>query len=79
MSLDELVKLPTYSMARIASETDDFVRRAPFPITNVSPAAEPMTPPTHNASRVLCPNWRPSSLTDVYTPEGVRLIMGWFK
>ena len=43
MSLGELVKLPTYSMARIASETDDFVRRAPFPITNVSPAAEPMT------------------------------------
>ena len=38
MSLDELVKLPTYSMARIASETDDFVHRAPFPITNVSPA-----------------------------------------
>ena len=78
MSLDELVKLPTYSMARIASETDDFVRRAPFPITNVSPAAEPMPTPTQHASRVLCPNWRPSSLTDVYTPEGVRLIMGWF-
>ena len=79
MSLDELVKLPTYSMARVASETDDFVRRAPFPITNVSPAAEPMPTPTQHASRVLCPNWRPSSLTDVYTPEGVRLIMGWFK
>ena len=29
ISLGELVKLPTYSMARIASETDDFVRRAP--------------------------------------------------
>ena len=38
-----------------------------------------MSTPTHNASRVLCPNWRPSRLTDVYTPEGVRLIMGWFK
>ena len=79
MSLDELVKLPAYSMARIASETDDFVRRAPFPITNVPPATEPMTAPTHHASRVLCPNWRPSGLTDVYTPEGVRLIMGSFK
>ena len=79
MSLDELVKLPKYSIARIASETDDFVRRALFPITNVSPAAEPMTAPTHHASRVLCPNWRPSSLTDAYTPEGVRLIVSWFK
>ena len=78
MSLAELVKLPTYSMARIASETDDFVRRAPFPITNVSPAAEPMTAPTHHATRVLCLNWRPSALTGVYTPDGVRLIMGWF-
>ena len=75
----ELVKLPTYSMARIASETDGFVRRAPFPITNVSPAAEPMPAPTQHAPRVLCPNWRPSSSTDVYTPEGVRLIMSWFK
>ena len=79
MSLGELVKLPAYSMARIASETDDFFRRTPFPITSLSPAAEPMTAITHHASRLLYPNWRPSSLIGVYTPGDVRLIMGWFK
>ena len=74
-SLDEMIKLPTYSMARIASESDDFVLRAPFPVTNVSPEDDPM-PPVPNASEFSPdPYWRPSKLTDVHTAGGIKRIM----
>ena len=71
LSLDELVKLPSYSMARVTSESDDFVRMAPFPVTNVSPAADPMPEVSDAASGVTNPDWRPKAITDVYTHEGV--------
>ena len=78
-SLDEMIKLPTYSMARIASESDDFVLRAPFPVTNVSPEDDPM-PPVPEASELSPdPDWRPSALTDVYTVGGIKRIMAWFE
>ena len=79
LSLDELVKLPSYSMARVTSESDDFVRMAPFPVTNVSPAADPMPEVSDAASGVTNPDWRPKAITDVYTHEGVRKIMAWFE
>ena len=31
------------------------------------------------SERAADPDWRPSSLTDVYTPEGIRAIMTWFE
>ena len=34
-SLDELIKLPSYSMARIASKPGGFVLWAPFPVTTL--------------------------------------------
>ena len=79
LSLDELVKLPSYSMARVTSESDDFVRLAPFPVTNVSPAADPMPEVSDAASGVTNPDWRPKAITDVYTHEGVSKIMAWFE
>ena len=52
-------------MARVANESDEFVMRAPFPVTNVSPAANPM-PPVPDASTTMDdPDWRPTSLLDV--------------
>ena len=43
LSLDDITKkLPSYSMARVANESDEFVIRAPFPMTNVSPKDDPM-------------------------------------
>ena len=77
-SLDELIKLPTYSMARIASDPGDFVLRAPFPVMNVSPAAGPMPPVADPRERSLDLVWRPAQLTDVYTIDGITEIMAWF-
>jgi hypothetical protein len=79
MTLDAIVKLLSYSMARVASEADGFVRLAPFSVTNVSPAAEPMPEVPDARHGVADPGWRPSARTNVYTPDGVRQIMGWFK
>ena len=76
--LDELIQLPTYSMARVASETDDFIRRAPMPTTNVSPAAGPMPPPPTYSTCGGDGSWRPRTLTDVYTEAGILKIVGWF-
>ena len=78
-SLDEMIKLPTYSMARIASESDDFVLRAPFPVTNVSPEDDPMPPVPEASEFSPDPDWRPSALTDVYTVGGIKRIMAWFE
>ena len=78
LSLDELVKLPSYSMVRATSESDDFVRLAPFPVANVSPAADPMPEVSDAASGVANPDWRPKTTIDVYTHDGVRKIMAWF-
>ena len=78
-SLDEMIKLPTYSMARIASESDDFVLRAPFPVTNVSPEDDPMPPVPEASEFSPDPDWRPSVLTDVYTVGGIKRIMAWFE
>ena len=66
-------------MARVASETDDFVRLAPFPVANVSPAADPMPEVSDAASGVANPDWRPKTIPDVYTHDGVRKIMAWFE
>ena len=66
-------------MARVASESDDFVRLAPFPVTNVSPAADPMPEVSDAASGVANPDWRPKTITDVYTHKGVIKIMAWFE
>ena len=79
LSLDELVKLPSYSMARVTSESDGFVRLAPLPVTNVSPAADPMPEVSDAASGATNPDWRPKTITDVYTHEGVTKIMAWFE
>ena len=78
-SLDEMIKLPTYSMARIASESDDFILRAPFPVTNVSPEDDPMPPVPEAGEFSPDPDWRPSVLTDVYTVGGIKRIMAWFE
>ena len=67
LSLGELVQLPSYSVARVTSESDDFVRLAPFPVTNVSPAADPMPEVSDAASGVANPDWRPKTITDVCT------------
>ena len=77
LSLDELVKLPSYSMARVTPEADDFVRLAPFPVTNVSP--DPMPEVSDAASGVPNPDWRPKTITDVCTHKGVIKIMAWFE
>ena len=80
LSLDELVKLPSYPMARVTSESDGFVRLAPFPVTNVSPAADPMPEVRDAASGVANPDWRPKTITDMYThKKGVIKIMAWFE
>jgi site-specific DNA-cytosine methylase len=79
VSLDEMIKLPTYSMARIASESDDFILRAPFPVTNVSPEDDPMPPVPEAGEFSPDPDWRPSVLTDVYTVGGIKRIMAWFE
>ena len=79
MMLDDIIKLLSYSMARVASEADGFVRLAPFPVTNMSPAAEPIPEVPDARHGVADPGWRPSALTNVYTPDGVRRIMGWFE
>ena len=78
LSLDDIIKLPSYSMARVANESDEFVMRAPFPVTNVSPADDPMPPVKDASATASDPDWRPSSLLDVYTEAGVRAIMNWF-
>ena len=78
-SLDEIIKLPTYSMARVASESDDFVLRAPFPATNVSPEDDPMTPVPEASEFSPDPDWRPSTLTDACTVGGIKQIMAWFE
>ena len=78
LSLDDIVKLPSYSMARVANESDEFVIRAPFPVTNVSPADDPMPPVSDANATADDPDWRPTSLLDVYTEAGVRAIMNWF-
>ena len=78
MTLDEVIKLPSYSMARVAAESDEFVRRAPMPVTNVSPPEDPMPAPAEAAQDVSDPDWRPRTLTDVYTSDGIRQIVGWF-
>ena len=77
-TLEELTKLPTYSMARVASEADVYVRLAPYPVTNLSPKDDPMPEPPDFAANVADPDWRPTALTDVYTAEGIRRIMSWF-
>ena len=78
MTLGNFIKLPSYSMARVASEVDDFIRLAPFPTTNVSPAAKPMPEVPDAGNAVADPGSRPSALADVYTPDGIRRIMEWF-
>ena len=78
LSLDDIIKLPSYSMARVANESDEFVIRAPFPVTNVSPADDPMPPVPDANATADDPDWRPTSLLDVYTEAGVRAIMNWF-
>ena len=75
LSLDDIIKLPSYSMARVANESDEFVIRAPFPVTNVSPADDPMPPVPDANATADDPDWRPTSLLDVYTEAGVRAIM----
>ena len=79
VSLGELVKLPSYSTTRVTPESDDFVRLAPFPVTNVSPAADPMSEVSDAASGVANPDWRPKTIAGVYTHEGVIKIMAWFE
>ena len=79
MTMDDIIKLPSYSMARIAHESDEFVRRAPYPVTNQSPPDGPMPPVDDAGEGVADPSWRPSTLTDVYTPEAIRRIMAWFE
>ena len=66
-------------MARVMSESDDFVRLAPFPVTNVSPAADPMPEVSDAASGEANPDWRPKTITDVYTHKGVIKLMAWFE
>ena len=78
LSLDGIIKLPPYSIARVANESDEFVVRAPFPVTNVSPAADPMPPVPDANATTDDPDWRPTSLLDAYTGAGVRTIMDWF-
>ena len=78
LSLDDTIKLPSYSMARVANESDEFVIRAPFPVTNVSPADDPMPPVPDANATVDDPDWRPASLLGVYTEAGVRTTMNWF-
>ena len=78
LSLDDIIKLPSYSMARVANESDEFVIRAPFPVTNVSPKDDPMPPVPDVSATTDDPDWRPKSLLDVYTEAGVREIMNWF-
>ena len=78
LSLHGIIKLPSYSMARVANESDEFVIRALFPVTNVSPAADPMPPMPDANATTDDPDWRPTSLLDVYTEDGVRTIMNWF-
>ena len=51
-------------VARVAAESDDFVRMAPYPVTNVSPAEGPMPPVPDAAASVADPAWRPKALTD---------------
>ena len=78
LSLNGIIKPPPYSMARVASESDEFVIRTPFPVTSVPPAADPM-PPVPDANETADdPDWRPTSLLDVYTEGGVRTIINWF-
>ena len=48
-------------------------------MTNVSPAADPMPEVSDAASGVTNPDWRPKSITDVYTHKGVIKIMAWFE
>ena len=64
-------------MVRIVSEDDAFVRIAPMPRANVSPATDPLKPPV--AVKVEDPEWRPRTLTDVYTDEGICLIHDWYR
>ena len=66
LSLGGIIKLPSYSMARVANESDEFVMRAPFPVTNVSPADDPMPPVPDANATAGDPDWRPTSLLDVY-------------
>ena len=79
LSIGELVKLPSYSMARVMSESDGVVRLVAFPVTNVSPAVDPMPEVSDAASGVANPDWRPKAITDVYTHKGVSRIMAWFE
>ena len=78
LSLDGIIKLASHSMARVANESDEFVIRAPFPVTNVSPADDPMPPVPDANATADDPDWRPTSLLGVYTDAGVRTIMNWF-
>ena len=47
--------------------------------TNQSPPDGPMPPVGDAGEGVADPSWRPSTLTDVYTPEAIRRIMAWFE
>ena len=58
--------------------SNDFVLRAPFPVTNVSPEADPMPPVADLGERSPDPDWRPSQLADVYKASSIRKIMAWF-
>ena len=79
MTLDDAIKLSSCSMAQVACEADGFLRLAPFPVTNVPTVAQPMPEVPDAPLGVAPPGWRPSALTDVYTPDGVRQIIGWFE
>ena len=76
MSLDELVKLPTYSMARDSSESGRLRSPGTVPHYERVAGGGADAEPRRNTRRVCCARTGgPQALTDVYTPEGVRLIM----
>ena len=75
-SLDDALKIPTFSMARVVHEDPSFVRLAQLPRTNVARAEGPLPAPTAPAGGD--PAWRPKHLTEVYTEEAVEQIVDWY-
>ena len=75
-SLDEAIKLPTFSMARVVHEDPSFVRLAQLPRTNVARAEGPL--PALSAPAGGDPAWRPKHLTEVYTEAAVEEIIEWY-
>ena len=75
-SLDDALKMPTFSMARVVHEDPAFVRLAQLPRTNVARAEGPL--PALKAPAGGDPAWRPKNLTEVYTENAVEEIMDWY-